>query len=79
MLLKIVMISCICNFLIQACFAEDITCKPKTAQFPGTLSKYHDFNSYSFVVDNCNAIVVVPTKELPGKPWIFLMHFHRWI
>ncbi len=45
------------------------------ASFPGASKDYHSFQRYDFTVDGCNAIVVAPKQELPGRPWIWRAEF----
>ncbi|MBL9140074.1 MAG: hypothetical protein JNK85_29650 [Verrucomicrobiales bacterium] len=43
----------------------------RTSRFPGQRSAWNGFDRYDFQVDGHNALVVVPHKELPGRPWIW--------
>lgn len=43
--------------------------------FPGKVSMWNGFNRHDFQVDGHNAIVVVPAKPLPGRPWAWRGEF----
>jgi pimeloyl-ACP methyl ester carboxylesterase len=45
------------------------------AQFPGVKSQWEGFDRYDFKVNNHPAIVVVPKRPLPGKPWAWRGEF----
>ncbi|MDD5708369.1 MAG: GDSL-type esterase/lipase family protein, partial [Kiritimatiellae bacterium] len=44
-------------------------------RFPGPKTDYHGFDRHDFTVEGRKAIVVVPKKELPGRPWIWRAEF----
>ena len=43
--------------------------------FPGTPTKWTGFVRHDFKVDGTEAIVVVPDKPLPGRPWVWRGEF----
>lgn len=51
----------------------------KLSTFPGRKSDYHGYERYDFVVDQCDAIVVVSPRAAAGNPWIWRAEFfdHR--
>jgi len=43
--------------------------------FPGKVSKWNGFAKHEFQVNRKDAIVVVPDKALPGRPWLWRAEF----
>jgi len=43
--------------------------------FPGKASKWSGFAKHDFQVNGKDAIVVVPDKALPGRPWLWRAEF----
>ena len=58
-------------FLLSAGSAPAADAKP----FPGTKSKWQQFDRYDFQLGGRPVRVIVPPKPLPGKPWL-LLHGH---
>lgn len=46
-----------------------------TAPFPGKKTEWQGFDRYDFAVSGKSAIVVVPKRALPGKPWAWRGEF----
>lgn len=59
---------------VKAMLAAE-ACAGDQIQFPGQKTDYNGFDKYAFTVDGCQAVVVVPQKELPGRPWIWRAEF----
>ncbi|MDB5336171.1 MAG: alpha/beta hydrolase [Planctomycetaceae bacterium] len=43
--------------------------------FPGKASTWNTFERFDFTVDGKDAIVVVPAKPAPGRPWLWRAEF----
>jgi pimeloyl-ACP methyl ester carboxylesterase len=43
--------------------------------FPGTPTKWNNFARHDFKVEGMNAIVVVPDKAIPDRPWVWRGEF----
>lgn len=43
----------------------------RTSRFPGKRSAWNGFDRYDFQVEGRDALVVVPHRALPGRPWIW--------
>ena len=48
---------------------------PDAAPFPGKKSEWQGFDRYDFAVNGRSAIVVVPKRALPAKPWAWRGEF----
>ena len=46
-----------------------------TPSFPGKESEWHGFSRFDFNFDTRDAIVVMPRKTAPGRPWIWRARF----
>src|ERR1700722_8475796 len=59
--------------------AETLAAIPATnsssAPFPGVKTEWMGFERYDFKVNDKPAIVVVPSRPLPGKPWAWKGEF----
>ena len=61
--------------LLASLSATADAAEPAQKPFPGTPTKWRSFARYDFKVNGAGAIVVVPDRPLPGRPWIWRAEF----
>lgn len=60
-------------FIVLALTSPSTAADPKP--FPNTPTKWEGFARHDFRVEGTAAIVVVPDKPLPGRPWVWRAEF----